>query len=62
VVKVIIGVSNSKVDSLLQGGPPGGWYAASIIFTVGAVIMGVSYSKEVLLVGRYAAPSSSLWA
>jgi predicted MFS family arabinose efflux permease len=26
---------------------------ASFIFTVGAVIMGVSYSKEVLLVGRY---------
>ncbi len=26
---------------------------ASFIFTVGAIIMGVSYSKEVLLVGRY---------
>ncbi len=59
-VKVIIGVSYSKevllMDSLLQGGPPSGNNAASIIFHVGIVIMGgggVSYSKEVLQVGRY---------
>jgi hypothetical protein len=51
------------MGTLLQGDPPSGqptprrsslWQVcASIIFPVGIVIMEVSYSKEVFLVGRY---------